>query len=135
MFFSIKKSGFRTRPAKPKAPTPAPRPAPKDPPLPRGGVRQRGVRSDKGKSHKWGDGREQTATYKKNKAKGVDWSAVRCRASTCWKIGDRLEDKKGKGAYKANKTSGEYKEQLRAEKQKKPKKKKKEERREEDGWF
>ena len=49
---------------------------------PRGGVRQRGVRSDKGKSHKWSDGREDSSTYKKNKAKGVDWSAVRCRAST-----------------------------------------------------
>ena len=131
-----KKSGFRTRPGKkpvaPPSPSPPPSPPPspqrKDPPLPRGGVRQRGVRSDKGKSHKWSDGRENSATYKANKAKGVDWSAVRCRASTCWEIGDRLEDKKGKGAYKANKDSGEYKKQLR-------KPKKKEERREEDGWF
>jgi len=133
-----KKSGFQTRPARKKPPSPSPSPSPspppkdKDPPLPRGGKRVRGVRSDKGTNHKWSDGRESSSTYKANKAKGVDWSSVRCRASTCWKIGDRLEDKKGKGAYKANKSSGEYKEQLRKPKKKK---KKEEERTEANGWF
>ena len=112
-------------PPKPKArPPPPTRPPPRRPPPKRSGVapptkvdrqrvRQRAQRSDKGKHHKWKDGRENTDTYKKNKAKGVDWSAVRCRASTCWNVGDRLTDTKGKGAYKKNKARGEYKGQLR----------------------
>lgn len=124
----------RQAPAPPK-PTPKPRPRPRPAPQPQTqGQKKRATRSDKGQHHKWSDGRENTATYKRNKAKGVDWSAVRCRASTCWEVGDRKTDAKGKGAFKKNESSGEYVKQLR-QKPKKKKKKKEEERREEDGWF
>ena len=118
-----------TRPPPRRPPTKAPPPKPQAQ-----GQKKRATRSDKGTHHKWSDGRENSATYKKNKAKGVDWSAVRCRASTCWEVGDRKTDAKGTGAFKKNESSGEYKKQLR-EKPKKKKKKKEEERREEDGWF
>lgn len=132
----------KTPPAKqPETPKPTPKPRPRPRPRPasittatRPATKsKRATRSDKGKHHKWSDGRENSATYKKNKAKGVDWSAVRCRASTCWEVGDRSKDAKGKGAFKKNESSGEYKRQLREKKKKK--KKKEEERREEDGWF
>ena len=112
-------------------PTPRPRPKPRPASIPTPTKAKRATRSDKGTHHKWSDGRESSSTYKKNKAKGVDWSAVRCRASTCWEVGDRSKDAKGGGAYGKNKSSGEYKKQLRE----KPKKKKKDEKREEDGWF
>lgn len=121
----------RQAPAPPPKPTPQPRPRPRPA---QGTKSKRATRSDKGQHHKWSDGRENTATYKRNKAKGVDWSAVRCRASTCWEVGDRKTDAKGKGAFKKNESSGEYVKQLR-QKPKKKKKKKEEERREEDGWF
>ena len=118
-------------PKKPSTPQPTPAPRPKPKPRP-ATIKKRATRSDKGTHHKWSDGRETSATYKRNKAKGVDWSAVRCRASTCWKVGDRKDDAKGKGAFASNKSSGEYKHQLR---EKPKKKKKKEERKQEDGWF
>ena len=122
----------RPPPKRPKTPEPTPTPKPPKKPRPASIATKskRATRSDKGTHHKWSDGRENSATYKKNKAKGVDWSAVRCRASTCWEVGDRSKDAKGKGAFKKNESSGEYKKQLRAKK-----KKKKEEKREEDGWF
>ena len=81
------------------------------PPRKSKGERVRAVRSDKGKDHKWKDGRERTKTYKENK--DVDWSRVRCRPPTCWKTEIRRTDKEGKGAYKKNKAGGHYKGQLR----------------------
>lgn len=81
------------------------------PPRKSKGERERAVRSDKGKDHKWKDGRERTETYKKNE--GVDWSRVRCKAETCWKTNTRKTDNKGDGAYKKNKDEGKYEGQLR----------------------
>ena len=42
-------------------------------------TRKRAVRSDKGKKHKWGDGRETTEKYKDNE--GTDWSKLRGKAN------------------------------------------------------
>ena len=78
-------------------PTPAPRPAhslqakhtptPKKRPVYNEGeqkvvsltTRKRAVRSDKGKKHKWVDGRETTEKYKDNE--GTDWSKLRGKAN------------------------------------------------------
>mgnify|MGYP003631235135 CR=1 FL=1 len=81
------------------------------PPRKSKGERERAVRSDKGKDHKWKDGRERTETYKKNE--GVDWSRVRCKAETCWKTNTRKTDNKGSGAYKKNVEEDKYDGQLR----------------------
>tara|TARA_R110002153_G_scaffold109511_8_gene250385 strand:- start:1245 stop:1628 length:384 start_codon:yes stop_codon:yes gene_type:complete len=81
------------------------------PPRKAKGDRQRAVRSDKGKDHKWSDGRERTDTYKENE--GVNWSRIRCRSGTCWKTETRKTDKKGSGAFKKNVEGGHYKGQLR----------------------
>lgn len=94
-----------------ESPSPEPRRVEKQrSPSPKG---ERDERSDKGEHHNWKDGREKTATYKRNKAKGVNWSEVRCRGGTCWDTIDRSNDYKGRGAYKRNKSSGHYKRQLR----------------------
>ena len=73
--------------------------------------RVRAVRSDKGKDHKWSDGRENTETYKRNE--GVDWSRVRCRDTTCWNTTSRRTDATGKDAYKKNVSTRHYIKQLR----------------------
>lgn len=75
--------------------------------------RVRAVRDDKGQHHDWADGRESTKTYKLNKRNNVNWSDVRCRASTCWNTKTRKTDNTGVGAYRKNVDGGHYKGQLR----------------------
>lgn len=91
------------------------------PPRKDAGDRVRAVRSDKGKDHKWKDGRENTETYKRNE--GVDWSRVRCKGSagpqggtTCWNTTSRRTDATGEEAYKKNVGTRHYIKQLRRKK-------------------
>ena len=104
-----KEKADRRESPSPKPRSPSPQPRRERSPSPKG---ERDERSDKGEHHEWKDGRERTATYKKNKAKGVNWSEVRCRGGTCWDTIDRSSDYKGRGAYKKNKGT-HYQRQLR----------------------